>query len=65
MLSYRDMTFCPFNKDCNSAHMCPRALTDEVKEKAQRFNLPISMFGSKPGCWSLKQPIKNTAEVEA
>lgn len=56
MISYRDMTFCPFWKDCKSAYMCHRPLTHEVNLKAKEFGLPVSVFASKPECWSLKVP---------
>lgn len=56
MISYRDMTFCPFWKDCKSAYMCHRPLTNEVNLKAKEVGIPVSMFVSKPECWSLKQP---------
>lgn len=54
MISYRDMTFCPFYKDCKSAHMCSRPLTAKVRDDAEKFGLPLSMYTSKPECWSLK-----------
>lgn len=56
MIGYKDMTFCPFWKDCKSAHMCGRPLTEEVKKAADKFGLPISMFAARPSCWSLKEP---------
>ena len=54
MSSYRDMTFCPFWKDCKSAYMCHRPLTAEVSLKAKEAGMPISMYAAKPECWSLK-----------
>ena len=54
MIGYRDMTFCPFYKDCKSAHMCHRPLTPQVRKEAEKCGLPMSMFASKPSCWSLK-----------
>ena len=50
MLCYRGMTFCPFHKDCADAPGCPRPLTGEVQQAAQRAGLPISRFGGKPDC---------------
>lgn len=54
MISYRDMTFCPFNKDCADAKTCPRAYTDEVKRKAAEWwggaDAPVSLFVEKPSC---------------
>jgi hypothetical protein len=50
-LCYRDMTFCPYWRDCADAAECHRPLTDEVAEAAKRFGLPISQFSQKPPCW--------------
>jgi hypothetical protein len=55
MLSYRDMTFCPYWKDCKSADMCHRPLTAKVQQDAERFGMPLSMFAERPACWSLKE----------
>lgn len=55
MLSYRDMTFCPYWKDCNSAYMCHRPLTWKVSETAKACGMPLSIYAEKPECWSLKE----------
>ena len=54
MICYRDMTFCDFHKDCKNGGICSRSLTKEVKEKADKFRLPICQFISKPTCWEAK-----------
>lgn len=63
MISYRDMTFCPFWKDCKSAYMCHRPLTHDVSMKAKEVGLPVSMYATKPECWSLKQPTGGSQEA--
>ena len=50
MISYKDMTFCPFHRDCAKASTCQRPLTEEVIEKAQEVGLPITQFVSEPEC---------------
>lgn len=61
MISYKDMTFCPYWKDCKSADMCRRPLTAKVKEDADKFGLSVSIFASRPECWSLKTAKEVTA----
>ena len=59
MICYKDMTFCPFFKDCG-VEGCDRCLTDEVREMADKWwgkgkdEAPISQFVSKPDCWEEK-----------
>lgn len=55
MISYKDMTFCPYYKNCKSADMCHRPLTAKVRQDAEKFGLPLSMYAQKPECWSLKE----------
>ena len=50
MTTYKDMTFCGFNKDCAIAKDCFRALTDEHRMKAKAQNLPICEFMTQPTC---------------
>lgn len=56
LICFRDMTFCPFNKDCAGAKDCGRALTAEVEAAAKRWwadisgEPPIAVFASKPSC---------------
>lgn len=69
VIVYKDMTFCPFYKDCQKQHQCHRPLTPEVRESAhtwwKRFtsdgdedSAPISQYSSKPTCHTqiLKMP---------
>lgn len=55
MMSYKDMTFCPFWKDCAYAKGCPRALTPDVKEAAVNWwgneSAPIALFVNPPTCY--------------
>lgn len=50
-LCYKDMTFCPFWRNCFNVADCHRPLTDEVAEAAHKFGLPLSQFTDKPSCW--------------
>lgn len=58
MISYADMTFCPFWKDCSHADACNRPLTDDVKAAARKWwgsdDAPIAQFTSKPTCHELE-----------
>lgn len=40
MITYRDMTFC-VNEECQKR--CSKFLTDEIREQAARFGLPIAV----------------------
>lgn len=55
MICYRDMTFCNFADKCADAADCPRALTQEVREAAEKWwgkpNPPIAVFGEKLECF--------------
>ena len=56
MICYRDMTFCPFYKECGD--VCNRALTPEVEKGAELWwksfksddPAPICQFAEKPDC---------------
>lgn len=50
MFSYKDMTFCPFEK-CEKFKECERALTNKIRLEADRFGCPISQFGREPECY--------------
>lgn len=50
MLSFRDMTFCPFWENCEAAEECSRPLTIAVAAKAKEAGLPIAHFLSPPKC---------------
>ena len=56
MICYKDMTFCPFYKDC--ANPCFRSLTDEVWRTAKNWwkddDPPICQYMSKPDCFKEK-----------
>ena len=55
MISYRDMTFCPFFEDCIKQERCDRCLTAEVQRRADKWwgkgEAPICVFSEKPECW--------------
>jgi len=55
VICYRDMTFCPFSDDCEDGNECPRAITVDVQEGAERHNLPLSRFVSEPDCFKEKE----------
>ena len=63
MLVYKDQTFCKFHEDCMQSTVCGRALTDEVKAKAEEWwgdapgGAPISVFLDKPPCFIAKEEI--------
>lgn len=43
MICFRDMTFCS-GDGCAKLLECPRALTEEVRVRAQATGLPIAQF---------------------
>lgn len=55
MISFKDMTFCPYYEDCFYAKDCNRPLTEEVRNAAEDWwgaeYPPISIYSSKPSCW--------------
>lgn len=51
MLCYRDMTFCPFWRECEDGNDCGRAWTSDVQEKARAAGLPSCQFSSRPECF--------------
>lgn len=51
MMSYRDMTFCPFYDECAFGDVCPRALTEDVRKGSNIMGLPLAMFIDKPECF--------------
>lgn len=60
MISFMDMTFCPFYLGCEKSATCGRAYTDRVKEAARRWwggddGAPVSLFAEHPNCFT---PIK-------
>lgn len=55
MMCYKDMTFCPYHDTCQSGPTCYRALTDKVREGAEKWwggdDYPIALFSSPPTCY--------------
>lgn len=41
MFTYKDMTFCS-NKKCKNHDYCYRRLTEEIKEAARKYKIPIA-----------------------
>jgi len=59
MMCYRDKAFCPFYKDCKGGKDCHRALTQEVRDEAEKMKLGINYFTDKPECYqAIKRRIK-------
>ena len=54
MMSYRDMTFCTYD-DCRKFRTCNRALTQEVKDRAEAWwgneDAPICCYAEHPACF--------------
>lgn len=64
MMCFKDMTFCPFWRDCANAEGCDRKLTPQVYEAAERWwggpEAPICEFVEKPDCHEARNaPEKN------
>jgi hypothetical protein len=36
---------------CSGADKCGRALTDKIRNDAQRFNMPVSVYMNAPVCF--------------
>ena len=45
------MCFCTEETCKNFGDDCPRSLTEKVKQDAEAFGLPVSMFMDKPKCY--------------
>lgn len=58
MPCYKDMTFCPFWRDCGKAADCHRPLTDQVVAEAEAFGLPTAQYLSAPACHTKKEASK-------
>lgn len=54
MICYRDMTFC--DSDCSNL-ICPRFLSEEVKEGAKVMELPIALSDFSLDCEDYRDPI--------
>jgi len=59
MICYKDMTFCPYWKDCNKGNKCHRALTDKVIQDANKWwkgdGAPVCQYAEKPECFETKE----------
>lgn len=59
MMCYLDMTFCEFYNQCEVGERCPRALTPEIQDNAERWygkpNPPFCLFMDKPKCFQEKE----------
>ena len=51
MPCYKDITFCRFYKECAKGHDCRKALTEEVRQGAIDWGLPIYEYISEPHCF--------------
>ena len=51
MICYRDMTFCPFWRECSDGFDCPRALLPRDVARAEEKGLAISQYADRPDCW--------------
>lgn len=56
MMGYRDMTFCPFWKECGVYihDGCHRAMTPGEVKSADSYGLPMCQFIEKPECFKGK-----------
>ncbi len=54
MLCYKDRTFCQHWLKCADGEECGRALTQAVKDGADRANLYISQYLGHPDCFKDK-----------
>ena len=59
MLCFKDMTFCPFWKECKDGKTCDRALTGKVWDSAERWwggdRPPVAVFAEHPDCFVEKE----------
>ena len=66
-MTYRDMTFCNYYKDCKLGEGCHRALTLDVQKAAGVWwgedGAPITMFAEKPSCHKQKPIPKDVARI--
>jgi len=59
MICYRDKTFCPFWKDCESGEKCKIKFTEQIEKDAEEFGLPVMVYTEKPECFIKKEGIKD------
>jgi len=61
MISFRDMTFCPYWKECLDGKDCFRALTPQIEASAETWwensedGPPICQFTEPPECYKRKE----------
>ena len=57
-MTYRDMTFCKYYKECTEGKDCFRALTPTVVKEARKwwgeYEAPVCMFAEHPDCFKQK-----------
>jgi len=51
MICYKDKTFCSMHLLCKKGYNCDRALTNQIKEDAERAGLPIACYSAFPECF--------------
>ena len=49
-----DITFCPYYDTCKSGEKCRRSLTEEVRMKSRKENIPLYVFMQEPECYKEK-----------
>ncbi len=54
MITYKDMTFCPYYKQCIDGIECYRALTKKIEIQAEKVHMPVSIFAKEPDCFKEK-----------
>lgn len=59
MISYKDMTFCTYYRDCTKGNDCFRSLKPQVLHDAKKWwggdNPPFSIFSQRPECFEDKR----------
>lgn len=55
MICYKDMTFCPYFRECIDGDECFRALHDDIIQECTRLGLSISQFIEKPECFNIEK----------
>lgn len=63
MICYADRTYCPFWNDCKRGSDCRRALTEAVKDRANKSGLPICVYVDKPQCIQEKRRVNNDGNL--
>lgn len=65
MNCYKGKQFCKFWTECEHGSTCPRALTNDVREKATALNLPIDVNTHEPNCFTEKEDAKWAKESDS